>query len=144
LARANRRQCDDLLAALGALRVSVRDMAALYDGWRRADATGRQRLVADPALYLKAHRAAVLAPTAEGGELQALLKDLGVLGAIAARAHQRLQRRDRLALDQAYRRTDVAAAWRVTDASFTTLRTAFEEWTTDAGPEPKDDDPRAA
>jgi len=142
LARANRGQCDELVEALGATRVSVRDVAALYQGWRSADAQGRRRLVADPMLYLRALRATAEVDPGDG-EMPMLLKDLTVLGAVALRARQRLRRRDRLALEAAYRRSHIRAAWRSADAAFTQLRQAFEEAWPDAGPEHKDDDPQA-
>jgi hypothetical protein len=46
-ARANKRQCEQILARLGDSRVSDRDLAALYMGWRRADREGKQRIVED-------------------------------------------------------------------------------------------------
>ena len=56
LARANRRHCERLLAALGETRLSVREVGALYAGYRRADPAGRERLVADPQLFLRTQR----------------------------------------------------------------------------------------
>ena len=50
LARANKRQCEQLIAGLGDTAVSVRELGApLYTVWKRADRSGKQRIVAEPA-----------------------------------------------------------------------------------------------
>src|SRR5690606_38838375 len=54
LARANKRQCEQLVAGLGDTRVSDRELGALYDAWRAADRAGKQRIVAEPLLVLRA------------------------------------------------------------------------------------------
>jgi ParB family chromosome partitioning protein len=54
LARANRSQCEQLVTGLSDTRVSVRELGALYDAWRRADRAGKQRIVAEPLLCLRA------------------------------------------------------------------------------------------
>lgn len=45
LARANKRQCEQLIAGLGDTRVSDRQLGALYDAWRCADRAGNKALV---------------------------------------------------------------------------------------------------
>jgi ParB-like chromosome segregation protein Spo0J len=139
LARANRQQCERLVEALGALEVSDRDVAALYDGWRRADAVGRQRLLADPALFLRAVRVPA-ADAADDGS--ALVKELTTLSAVAWRARQRIGR-DGLARDATYNRIDLGAAWRSAANAFDALRAAITEAWPDAGPDDPNHHPQA-
>lgn len=88
-ARANKTQCEQLLARIGETRVSDRELAALYTAWKRADRAGKQRIVAEPLLFLKAWAAAQAAPTHEHDDADSLLKDLTTLAAIAWRASRR-------------------------------------------------------
>lgn len=88
-ARANKTQCEQLLARLGETRVSDRELAALYTAWKRADRAGKQRLVDDPLLFLKAWAAAQAAPPDVHDTAGSLLKDLTTLAAIAWRASRR-------------------------------------------------------
>lgn len=88
-ARANKTQCEQLLARIGETRVSDRELAALYTAWKRADRAGKQRIVDDPLLFLKAWAAAQAAPTDEHAAASSLLKDLTTLAAIAWRASRR-------------------------------------------------------
>lgn len=88
-ARANKTQCEQLLARIGETRVSDRELAALYTSWKRADRAGKQRIVDDPLLFLKAWAAAQVAPTDEHDAAGSLLKDLTMLAAIAWRANRR-------------------------------------------------------
>ncbi len=53
LARANRQQCEQLITGLAATRVSSREVGAIYEAWRRADAPGGQPLVAEPLQCLR-------------------------------------------------------------------------------------------
>ena len=88
-ARANKTQCEQLLARIGETRMSDRELAALYTAWKRADRAGKQRIVDDPLLFLKAWAAAQAAPTDEHDDAGSLLKDLTTLAAIAWRASRR-------------------------------------------------------
>jgi hypothetical protein len=87
-ARANRGQCERLLARLGDTRVSDRELAALYTAWKRADRAGKQRIVDEPLLFLKAWSAAQASPS-DVADAGSLLKDLTTLAAIAWRASRR-------------------------------------------------------
>lgn len=89
-ARANRRQCEQLLARLGDTRVSDRDLAALYMGWRRADREGKQRIVDAPLLYLQALASSKTTATPDD-EASLLRKELMTLAAIAGRAGRRVR-----------------------------------------------------
>ncbi len=88
-ARANKTQCEQLLARIGETRVSDRELAALYTAWKRADRAGKQRIVDDPLLFLKAWAVAQAAPTDEHDAAASLIKDLTTLAAIAWRASRR-------------------------------------------------------
>jgi ParB-like chromosome segregation protein Spo0J len=83
LARANKRQCEQLIAGLGDTQVSVRELGALYVAWKRADRPGKQRIVAEPLLVLRALAALAEEP---GDEAAVLHKDLTMLAAVALRA----------------------------------------------------------
>ena len=90
-ARANKRQCEELLARLGDTRVSDRDLAALYMGWRRADREGKQRIVDAPLLYLQALASSKTTATPVDDEASLLRKELMTLAAIAGRAGRRVR-----------------------------------------------------
>lgn len=90
-ARANRRQCEELLARLGDTRVSDRDLAALYIGWRRADREGKQRIVDAPLLYLQALVSSKTTDAPPDDEASLLRKELMTLAAIAGRAGGRVR-----------------------------------------------------
>jgi ParB-like chromosome segregation protein Spo0J len=115
LARANRAHLDRLLAALGPTRLSVRDVGALYEGWRRADAAGRERLVDDPHLFLRAIRTAEPDADEDAGAL--LGKDLAALAGIAWRATGRIHAGVRAPTRR----------WQAAEAAFGALRDAIEK-----------------
>jgi hypothetical protein len=119
LARANKRQCEQLVAGLGGTYVTDRELGALYDAWRAADRGGKQRIVAEPLLALR-----VLAATATADvddESAPLHKDLTMLAAIAWRACRRVRSGDRLTT------TELTRAWRGARDAFAALGTAIEE-----------------
>lgn len=119
LARANRRQCEQLIAGLGSTRVSSREVGALYEAWRRADAAGRQRIVADPLLVLRALAAATVDADVDD-EAAPLLKDLTTIAAIAWRARRRVHHGGAFTVEQ-------TQAWRAATDAFASLRAAIEE-----------------
>lgn len=118
LARANRRQCEQLLAAAGTTRLSSRDVGLLYDVWRRSDAAGRAQVVAEPLLILRALR------TAEDDEpddaVAPLVKDLTTIAAIAWRARRRIHPGGAWTADQ-------TRAWQAARDGFAALQAALEE-----------------
>jgi ParB/RepB/Spo0J family partition protein len=87
LARAKPEDCVRLVAALPH-RVSSRQMGRLYTAWLRADRATRERLIANPALYLRVEEEASREPPAPS---EALVEDLKALGAVARRAERRLR-----------------------------------------------------
>jgi len=138
LARANKRACDRLVTALGETRVSVRDIAQLVAGYRRADANGRERILAEPHLFL---RATTTGPPAED-QAALLVRDLGALTQTAWRARQRIA--DGALATSAYSRAHLRAAWRSVDAAMAALRLTLEPEVIDAGPGDPHRDPAAA
>jgi ParB-like chromosome segregation protein Spo0J len=141
-ARANGGHCRRLVAAIGDARLSVREVGALYAGYRRADAAGRERLLGDPLLYLKA-LAAARAQAPPGALGRGLSSDLSALAGIAWRARQRVGQ-GALGTDQSDGRTQLASAWRAADAAFAALASAMQEAWPDAGSDDALRDPALA
>lgn len=142
LARANDGHCRRLVRAIGDARVSVREVGALYAGYRRADAAGRERLLDDPLLYLKA-LAAARADLPPGDLGRSLASDLSALAGIAWRASQRVGQ-GALGTEQSYGRTHLASAWRAADSAFAALATAMKEAWPNAGSDNTLSDPPPA
>lgn len=119
LARANKSDCERLVANLRET-LSVRQAERLYQGWKRADAEGRERIVTMPWLFLQAFEATQdLAPA--GDPASPLLGDLGGLVGLSQRATRRIQDGLLAELDDRRRR-------RVTRA-FHQVRQAFDTLT---------------
>lgn len=116
LARANKRQCEQLVAGLGDTRVSDRELGALYTAWRRADRAGKQRLVAEPLLFLRA----LSSTKARDDETTTLHKDLAALAAIALRAGRQLR-------DSGQFAAELTGAWRAAREAFAALNATIEE-----------------
>jgi len=98
LARANAAQCCALVANLGRRRLTVRQVARLYAGWRAGNAEQRQRIVEQPLLYLELEEkesppAAGVDPGTE--REQRLVRDLGALSGICRRSRQALREREK-------------------------------------------------
>ena len=132
LARANKRQCEQLVVGLGDTRVSDRELGALYDAWRCADRAGKQRIVAEPLLVLRA----LIATSADVEDDAAPLhKDLTMLAAIAWRATRRVRGGERLT-------AELTRAWRAAREAVASLGTTIEEL--HAGPDHPTDHPEAS
>jgi ParB family chromosome partitioning protein len=124
LARANRRQCPELVTGLGGTRVSDRELGAIYDAWRAADRAGKQRIVDEPLLFLRAIAASA---TSEVEDATAPLhKDFTVLAAIAWRARRRVRGGDRFT-------PELSRAWRAAQDALASLGATIEEM--HAGPD---------
>jgi ParB family chromosome partitioning protein len=96
LARANKGQCERLVANLGKRRLSVRQMARLYAGWRAGTAEQRERIVERPLLYLDLEEREPEAPLDPGTEReQRLVRDLGTLSGICRRSREALREREK-------------------------------------------------
>ena len=133
LARANKRQCEQLVGGLGDTRVSDRELAALYDAWRAADRAGKQRIVAEPLLVLRA--LAVTATARVDDDSAPLHKDFTMLAAIAWRAGRRIRGGDRLTADH-------TRAWHAAQDAFASLGATIEE--THAGSDHPTDHPETS
>jgi len=90
LARANESACVKLVAALGKTKPSSRQMGELYGAWLEGNATQRERLLADPWLFLRAQQEARRAERSDRSPAQLLLGDLGALSAASRRARRRV------------------------------------------------------
>jgi ParB/RepB/Spo0J family partition protein len=96
LARANKGQCERLVANLGKRRLSVRQMARLYAGWRAGNAEQRERIVERPLLYLDLEEREPETPPDPGTEReQRLVRDLGMLSGICRRSREALREREK-------------------------------------------------
>lgn len=98
LARANAAQCTRLVANLGSRRLSVRQMARLYAGWRAGNAAQREAIVERPLLYLDLEeKQSVPEALADPGteREQRLVRDLGALAGICRRAREALREREK-------------------------------------------------
>ncbi|MBU1495079.1 MAG: ParB N-terminal domain-containing protein [Actinobacteria bacterium] len=91
LSRGKAGHCRELVEHLEGRRISVRQMDALYEGYRQGDEQQRRRLIEHPWLYLKAkeetQRAEIIEPQGQAGRL---IGDLETLSALARRVRQQL------------------------------------------------------
>jgi len=120
LARAKRGQCERLVEQLGGQRLSVRQCARLYAGWRAGTTAQREAIVERPLLYLELEEKetapeAVADPGTE--REQRLVRDLGALAGICRRARQALREREKTLPWPAVRRY----AWQEAQAGFAAL-----------------------
>ena len=88
LARANAADCLALLAGLRGQRPSSRAMGRLYVAYMAGDARTRERLVADPLLFLRVDEEARRKPSDPSDQL---LEDLRGLVALAVRVRRRVE-----------------------------------------------------
>jgi ParB family chromosome partitioning protein len=91
LARANRQVCLELVEAIGAARLSSRDLGILYTAYQSGNWMTRQRLLEAPLIFLKSYKEAQTAPSVEPDPSDSLLTDLEILSSTARRAHRRLR-----------------------------------------------------
>lgn len=111
LARANKKDCLQFMEALLKAKCSTRQAEILHSGWARGDAQIRERILADPILFLRARLAAQVQDPADKSDLARLFDDLGALGAAARRAATRIQEGALRAL-QAQEALETARAFR--------------------------------
>jgi len=89
LARANRMQSRRLAEGIAGKGLSSRQVEALYAAWRGSSVEGRERIVAEPLLFLRSQGEIDPSPT-EAWNVS-LLRDLDILATVARRADRRLQ-----------------------------------------------------
>jgi hypothetical protein len=132
LARANKRQCEQLIGGLGDTKVSVRELGALYMAWKRADRAGRQRIVTEPLLVLRALSSMTAEPEDQTDPLH---KDLTMLAAIALRAGRHVRDGGRFT-------ARLTKAWSTASEAFAALGATIEEM--HAGPDDSTNHPDSA
>jgi ParB family chromosome partitioning protein len=106
LARANAQAASDLAGSITPLKLTSRQIGALYAGWQSGTARTRELILSHPQLYLQAQHEKQQAPSSAA---QRWLNDLGALGGIARRARRALEQgllqqlldRERTELDHA-------------------------------------------
>jgi len=126
LARANKRHCEQLIAGIGDTRVSDREVGALYTAWKRTDRAGKQRIVAEPLLFLRA----LSSSRDRDDETTTLHKDLAALAAIALRAGRQIR-------DSGPWAAELTGAWHAAREAFAALGATIAEM--HAGPDDSSD-----
>jgi ParB family transcriptional regulator, chromosome partitioning protein len=110
VARVSLDDCRQMAAAFAKLHCNTRQAAQLYAAWRDGTRKTRERMLAQPELFLKTQRQPEPKPPPSPAE--ELLRDLEMLGAIARRASGRLASAapdiDRAQWEQARRHIDSA------------------------------------
>jgi hypothetical protein len=148
MARASREDCERLARAIAKEELSSRDIGELYAGWRDGSRITRERLIENPALFLRVRRSAEAASgAAEELELrEALLKEVSVIGAAIRRAKGRLRRGG--AEEELTRPDleDLCGSFRVIQSEISSFIELAQRHTerSDARSGDKDGDPRAA
>jgi len=88
MARIRLQDCEPMAAAFAKHRCDTRQAGQLYAAWRDGSAVIRQRILAEPELFLKAQRQ--VEPAAPSAPAAALLRDLEMVVAIVNRASRRV------------------------------------------------------
>jgi len=143
LARANEADCTRLVTAIAPARPTTRQVAELYAGWLAGSDASRERLLADPALYLRVQEEARRPEPAAKSPSQQLLDDLGALGGVARRTSRRVQGGLLRRLVPA-EREEVERCFGQARSDAETLFRRWEKETSHAGSVQADGDPRAA
>ncbi len=143
VARANIEDCKRMAGAFARHRFSSREAGELYAAWRDASARMRNRILEEPALFLKARRAIDKQKPETGPAAAGLLRDLEMLLAIANRAGRRWRQVaaliDGVDLDKAHHCVDHAF-----DELGKLSRRIEQEKKSHAEQEPAHDHPRVA
>ncbi len=92
LARAKRADCERLANAVASARLSNREIGRLYEAWRDGSVRTRERLMAEPLVFLQALRQ-TRAAADERSPGQRLLDELELLATVARRARRQLHAR---------------------------------------------------
>lgn len=90
LARANREACLRLVAALGRTKPTSRQIGALYSAWSRGDPALRERLMANPWLFLRATEAVQGADDGQKPPAEQALLALDTIASTCRRAGKQL------------------------------------------------------
>jgi ParB/RepB/Spo0J family partition protein len=89
VARANVEHCERMATAIASHKFSSREAGELYAAWRDTSPQMRNRILQEPALFLKARRATHKQEPETESAAAGLLRDLEMLPAIASRAGRR-------------------------------------------------------
>jgi ParB family transcriptional regulator, chromosome partitioning protein len=89
VARANVEHCERMAAAVASHKFSSREAGELYAAWRDTSPQMRNRILQEPALFLKARRSIHKQELETESAGAVLLRDLEMLPAIASRAGRR-------------------------------------------------------
>lgn len=89
LARANRRHCVRVSEGIAGKDVSSRQVARLYAAWRDGTAECRERVAADPMLFVRAQES--LRDQTGSDLISLILRDCDILTSTARRARRRLE-----------------------------------------------------
>jgi ParB/RepB/Spo0J family partition protein len=89
VARANVEHCERMATAIASHKFSSRQAGELYAAWRDTSPQMRNRILEEPALFLKARRAIHKQESEPQSPVTALLRDLEMLPAIAKRVGRR-------------------------------------------------------
>lgn len=89
VARANVEHCERMAAAIALHKFSSREAGELYAAWRDTSPQMRNRILQEPALFLKARRAIHKQEPETESSVAVLLRDLEMLPTIASRVGRR-------------------------------------------------------
>jgi len=92
MARANKKDCLELVAGLGRQRASSREIGALYGAWLSGNKKSRELLLSDPWLFLRVQEEARRSDKAQKNRAQALISDLESISAISRRVSSHLRK----------------------------------------------------
>lgn len=86
MARAKRRDCERMAEAIARNQFSTREVEMLYAAWRKGPVSVRERVLAEPNLFLRARREIEQEDPAPAEELN---RELDIIGAVARRILRR-------------------------------------------------------
>jgi len=134
MARANREDACRLAASIARLELSTREAEQLYAGYIHSEASGRELLLCQPEVYLRAAQAAAApAPPPLRAPLARLCADLEAIAGIARSALARVKERAWLSSAAPPDRTHVDALLRHATHRVRALASRIEKEITDAG-----------
>jgi ParB family chromosome partitioning protein len=143
LARANEAVAVSLASKGAALRLSTRQMGALYVGYVSGSARTRELVLQDPRLFLRVQQEAQAKKVAPQSPEDDLIAELGALGGIARRLHRKAQQGLWAKLGPC-ERAEITPHVRRARADVETCLAHFKEEQADAGPEHTRSDPAAS
>jgi ParB family chromosome partitioning protein len=143
LARANEAIAVSLASKGAALRLSTRQMGALYVGYVSGSARTRELVLQDPRLFLRVQQEAQAKTAAPQTPEDELVAELGALGGIARRLHRKAQQGLWAKLGPC-ERAEITPHVRRARADVEMCLAHFKEEQADAGPEHTRSDPAAS